>query len=45
LRAADVLQLASAMVWCNEQPRNRSFITLDDRLATAATSAGFQVIK
>jgi predicted nucleic acid-binding protein len=43
LRAADALQLASAMVWCNEHPRNRSFITLDERLANAAAAAGFQV--
>jgi predicted nucleic acid-binding protein len=45
LRAADVLQLASAMVWCNEHPRSRSFITLDARLASAAASAGFQIFK
>jgi predicted nucleic acid-binding protein len=44
LRAADALQLASALVWCNEHPRNRPFITLDDRLASAAAAAGFQVI-
>jgi uncharacterized protein len=44
LRAADALQLASAMVWCNAHPRNRAFVTLDTRLADAAASAGFQLI-
>jgi predicted nucleic acid-binding protein len=44
LRTVDALQLASAMVWCNEHPRNRSFITLDPRLANAAAAAEFQVI-
>lgn len=43
LRAADALQLASAMVWCNEHPRRRPFMTFDDRLATAAAAAGFHI--
>ena len=33
LRAADGLQLAAALVWSQERPRNRPFICLDGRLA------------
>lgn len=43
LRAADALQLASALVWCREQPKRRVFVCFDDRLATAASKAGFAV--
>lgn len=44
LRAADSLQLAAALVWCRERPANRPFLCADQRLATAATAAGFAVI-
>ena len=44
LRAADSLQLAAALIWCNNKPTNRTFITADIRLADAATLAGFTVI-
>lgn len=41
LRAADALQLAAAMVWCDHNPRRRPFICFDQRLAEAARKAGF----
>jgi predicted nucleic acid-binding protein len=44
LRAADAFQLASALVWCGGRPRGRAFITLDERLAEAAQSAGFKAL-
>lgn len=44
LRAADALQLASALVWCESQTRGRQFICLDERLRTAATRSGFDVL-
>jgi uncharacterized protein len=43
LRAADALQLAAALVWCEEQPQGEGFATLDDRLAQAASAEGFTV--
>ncbi len=45
LRAADSLQLAAALVWCNERPRNRPFVCADTRLSEAASNAGFNVIE
>jgi predicted nucleic acid-binding protein len=44
LRALDSFQLAAAIVWCQEKPRHRPFITADERLAKAAEKAGFTVI-
>jgi hypothetical protein len=41
LRAADALQLAAALVWCEEQPHGESFVSLDDRLREAAAKEGF----
>lgn len=43
LRAADALQLAAALVWCRERPRQRLFLTSDQRLGAAADGAGFAV--
>ena len=43
LRAMDSFQLAAALVWCQEKPRNRRFITADMDLSNAATQAGFSV--
>ena len=43
LRAADALQLAAALVWCEEQPHGEGFATLDDRLAQAAEAEGFTI--
>lgn len=44
LRAADAFQLAAALVWCDERPNNRQFITIDHRLAIAASKIGFLVL-
>jgi uncharacterized protein len=43
LRAADALQLAAALIWCEEQPHGEGFVTLDARLAEAARTEGFTV--
>jgi predicted nucleic acid-binding protein len=44
LRALDSFQLAAALVWCQEKPRHRPFITTDERLAESAEKAGFMEI-
>jgi predicted nucleic acid-binding protein len=44
LRAADALQLAAALVWCEEQPAGEAFVCLDDRLREAARREGFTVL-
>ena len=44
LRSLDAFQLASALVWCSERPRNRSFVCADRRLGDAASNAGFDVV-
>jgi predicted nucleic acid-binding protein len=44
LRAADALQLASALVWCGSQPRGCAFVCLDERLRTAASRSGFVLL-
>ncbi|HSJ25022.1 MAG TPA: hypothetical protein VK929_10160 [Longimicrobiales bacterium] len=43
LRAADALQLAAALAWA-PAPAGDVFVTLDERLATAATLEGFTVL-
>jgi len=43
LRAADALQLAAALLWCEEQPHNEAFVSLDSRLRDAARNEGFDV--
>jgi predicted nucleic acid-binding protein len=43
LRAADALQLAAALIWCEDQPQTETFISLDERLRAAATKEGFAV--
>jgi uncharacterized protein len=45
LRAADSMQLAAALVWCNSQPKGRTFIGGDDRLLDAADKEGFNVVR
>lgn len=45
LRAADSLQLAASLTWCEQRPSKRSFICGDQRLAKAADSAGFSVLE
>lgn len=41
LRAADALQLASALMWAGEDPSGSGFVSFDDRLRTAAEDEGF----
>ena len=43
LRAADAAQLAAALVWCRERPKERPVVCFDDRLRTAASALGFSV--
>ena len=43
LRAADAVQLAAALVWCRERPKQRPLVCFDERLRTAATALGFSV--
>lgn len=45
LRAGDSLQLAASLTWCEHRPAGRIFICGDHRLAEAAASAGFSVLK
>ena len=45
LRALDAFQLAAAIVWCNERPRNRPFVCADGKLSLAAKDAGFDVFE
>jgi uncharacterized protein len=44
LRAADSLQLAAALVACEEHPDSMPFVSLDDRLRDAARREGFPVL-
>jgi predicted nucleic acid-binding protein len=44
LRAADALQLAAALDWCDGNTRGESFVCLDDRLRGAAALEGFRVL-
>jgi predicted nucleic acid-binding protein len=41
LRAADALQLAAALEWCQDAPQGRVFLTADQKLREAAILAGF----
>jgi len=43
LRAADSLQLAAALEWCEDAPHGRILLTADQKLAEAAILAGFNV--
>jgi hypothetical protein len=43
LRAADAAQLAAALVWCRERPKQRPMVCFDERLRTAAAAVGFAV--
>jgi predicted nucleic acid-binding protein len=45
LRAADALQLAAALVWCNRRPSRRYFICLDRKLRMAARAEGFSEVE
>ncbi len=44
LKAADALQLAAALTWCDNRPSGRTFLCGDKRLAEAAQAVGFAVI-
>jgi predicted nucleic acid-binding protein len=44
LRTGDSFQLAAAIVWCDEKPHHRPFVSFDGRLASAAAELGFDVI-
>jgi predicted nucleic acid-binding protein len=41
LSAADALQLAAALAWCEGKPTGNVFLTFDQRLREAAGLAGF----
>ena len=43
LSAADALQLAAALEWCEGQPHGNVFLTIDRRLREAAGLAGFEL--
>ena len=43
VRAADAAQLAAALVWCRERPKQRPLVCFDERLRTAAAALGFTV--
>jgi predicted nucleic acid-binding protein len=45
LRGADAFQLAAAIVAADGEPRSLPFVTLDARLALAASREGFPVIE
>lgn len=44
LRAADAVQLASALAAADGDPSSLPFVTLDERLAEAAEREGFRVV-
>lgn len=44
LRAADAMQLAAALVVCEDEPARVSFVTVDERLGEAAIREGFVVV-
>ena len=44
LSAADALQLAAALLWCEEQPHAEGFVSLDVKLREAALREGFSVL-
>jgi predicted nucleic acid-binding protein len=41
LRTGDALQLAAALVWCDEKPHRRVFVSYDKQFADAARQLGF----
>jgi len=43
LRAADALQLAAALAWCEGQPTGELFVCTDRRLGDAARHEGFEL--
>ncbi len=45
LKAADSLQLAASLIWCEQRPARRTFVCSDKRLSEAARSVGFAVLE
>ena len=45
LRAADALQLAAALAWCQHRPAGRAFLSGDLQLLAAASQLGFRTIQ
>ncbi|MGB7209037.1 MAG: type II toxin-antitoxin system VapC family toxin [Pyrinomonadaceae bacterium] len=43
LRSLDSLQLAAALVWCKEFPKDKDFISADAKLLESAKSVGFTI--
>lgn len=43
LRTGDAFQLAAALAWCSNRPKNRPFVSFDNDLADAAQEVGFEV--
>ena len=44
LRVADSLQLAAALIWCDEDPQGTDLVSYDARLREAAIREGFGVL-
>ncbi len=44
LKAADALQLAAALRWCEGESEGRGFVCLDGRLREAARKEGFSLL-
>ncbi|MDQ4127003.1 MAG: hypothetical protein M3151_03485 [Actinomycetota bacterium] len=44
LKAADALQLAAALQWRDGETQDQSFMCLDDRLRSAASTEGFRIL-
>jgi predicted nucleic acid-binding protein len=44
LRSADSLQLAAAIMWAGRNPKDHTFVCLDERLREAAHKEGFEVL-
>lgn len=44
LRSADALQMAAALVACEDQPHQLGFVTFDDLLADTAVREGFRIV-
>ncbi len=43
LKAADSLQLAAALLWCQELPKNKDFVSGDVKLLEVAEDVGFTI--
>jgi predicted nucleic acid-binding protein len=44
LRSADALQLAAALIWTDNLPRDRHFVAADGALLLAAKAEGFTAV-